>query len=585
MADSEYKPLDAHNHEIRILVLDGEEPEPYRRSVGSVLTATLEHVSLIETEPYIALSYCWGDQVSRIDQKYILMRWKNSVHGRYTPATRFTITANLSSALFALWNRKGRNVKSLRVWVDAICINQDDTYERGQQIQRMQQIYSRAAEVVARIGPFGDKLVSRETLDHLSRIRSHGSGGGTSAAAMPPAPSPPSLYELKAYQNFFDEEYWKRSWIIQEITVASKVKILYADLEFSWEEVATVLSMLNSLPDHGGHGSSHQHLGPSHLLKFREHYMDDNKPITLFHALSWTLHTKATDPRDKIFALLGLCYDGFRLVQVPNYKQSLESIIAQMSRLMLSRLRSLELVCLKGISTERNGMPTWAPNWPSLWAGRTTTTQEKSIIENQISFSFNPVLESSTDLAIDVEVVRVGQIIGLASPFGSAPRQTHGPSPARSGKLTEPLILEFSDVRLKQRQSIWTTLTMMLLKQYMDYSDAIDCFSMLWTPYGRGSINNTWVIEWIDDNAQFLIGTRTLTEWSQVSSSTSSLFKFDNIILQTIFESYPPWKAAMLVLELCGRPQLSRESLAPAEEGIEGGNLTSPRESVNQALE
>jgi hypothetical protein len=84
-----------------------------------------------------------------------------------------------------------------------------------------------------------------------------------------------------------------------------------------------------------------------------------------FQNMSWTLHNIATDLGDKIFALLGLYHDGLRLVPVPNYRQSLEAIISDISRSMISLTRSLDFVYLKGscnTSSQQFGLPTWAPN-------------------------------------------------------------------------------------------------------------------------------------------------------------------------------------------------------------------------------
>jgi hypothetical protein len=144
--------------------------------------------------------------------------------------------------------------------------------------------------------------------------------------------------------------------------------------------------------------------------------VQENKPISLFQAMSWTLHTKATDPRNKIFALLGLCHDGMRLVPVPNYRQSLDSIISDMSRSMITLSRSLDIICLKGSNSpqsQHTELSTWAPNWPNLWGGSATTGENK-ILENQASFAFNPILPSSTDTVIQVQGVYIGPISGIS---------------------------------------------------------------------------------------------------------------------------------------------------------------------------
>ena len=334
MASDMYKRLDSNRHEIRILEFDWTERVRY---------GMVKNESLIDIKPYTALSYCWGDIAS---DKILLLYFEHTTHGRRVP-----ITDNLHSALLALWKRKGDGEPFIRLWIDAICINQDDLYERSQQVQMMRQIYSGAEEVVAWVGPIVESpfpagsdyfLDTRQKFENVWQAR----------------------------KTFFNEEYWKRVWIIQEITVASRVTMLYGDHEFPWESLVVVLT---SLLEHLAQGRTEHkievgEIAASHILKFREHWMDSNKPITLYQAMTWTLHTKATDPRDKIFALLGLCHDGFRLVPIPNYRQSLESIISEMSRLMFSRSRSLDLMCLRGTGEipEFSTLRSWVPNWPFL---------------------------------------------------------------------------------------------------------------------------------------------------------------------------------------------------------------------------
>ena len=191
MANFPYRPLDLQSHEIRILELRwqrsptrGGEP-----SVGSFM-GDLEHVSLVNPGPYIALSYCWGN--------------RNSSHlldispGPGLPLRAVKITDNLDSALWAVWNRKRDGETHLRIWVDAICINQNDLYERSQQVQVMRQIYSKATSVVAWVDPF-DYNVFLKNRDYLLDL------GYVSGELYSPSEAWGSL------KDFFDEMYWKVS--------------------------------------------------------------------------------------------------------------------------------------------------------------------------------------------------------------------------------------------------------------------------------------------------------------------------------------------------------------------------------------
>jgi hypothetical protein len=73
--------------------------------------------------------------------------------------------------------------------------------------------------------------------------------------------------------------------------------------------------------------------------------------------MRWSYQTIATDPRDKIFGLLGLRHDGDTYIPIPNYKQPLEEIVMDMSKRMMIFNRSLDLMCLRGTSLSINNLP------------------------------------------------------------------------------------------------------------------------------------------------------------------------------------------------------------------------------------
>ncbi|KAK6825785.1 heterokaryon incompatibility protein-domain-containing protein [Apiospora arundinis] len=96
---------------------------------------------------YAALSYVWGDAA---DTEEIV------VDGQ-----PFQVTMSLNSALqqFGLtYTRNGR--KSLFLWADAVCINQQDLAERGQQVSILELIYSKATLVISWLGPSTESTAS-----------------------------------------------------------------------------------------------------------------------------------------------------------------------------------------------------------------------------------------------------------------------------------------------------------------------------------------------------------------------------------------------------------------------------------------
>ncbi|TKA66154.1 hypothetical protein B0A55_08565 [Friedmanniomyces simplex] len=94
----------------------------------AMLCCDLYKVSLDDNPEFAALSYCWGDEKDTVEV---------CLAGRMVPVTK-----NLTNAL-----RRLRETPQEIFWADAICINQNDLDERGQQVQLMLDIYS-GAELV-----------------------------------------------------------------------------------------------------------------------------------------------------------------------------------------------------------------------------------------------------------------------------------------------------------------------------------------------------------------------------------------------------------------------------------------------------
>ena len=104
-----YSPLSESSDEIRVLTVEKADDE------SVPVRCKLDHMSLNEYPSYRALSYCWGDpNVTR----------PIHVNGHEVQAT-----TNLHEALQEL-RRHGH----IRLWVDALCINQSDIDERNRQV-------------------------------------------------------------------------------------------------------------------------------------------------------------------------------------------------------------------------------------------------------------------------------------------------------------------------------------------------------------------------------------------------------------------------------------------------------------------
>jgi hypothetical protein len=538
-----YRPLEFNSFEIRLLRL--QSAVKYRDC--EELAWSLEYVSLINPPDYIALSYCWGN-ATKTREIYI------------TPWGDIGVTQNLYEALYDVFHMNQRRRdraheykpdQTMLLWVDALCINQGDRVERSQQVRQMRQIYSRACEVISWI-PCG----SEQAVDYLMRNRFHGEGietevqlpsrTGTNGVSVNGSNGEKDDKLLKEedetrkewvnqgwdiMENFFTQAYWRRVWVIQEVAVAAKVKVLCGSYEISWDDVAAVLARWKKNPEIVPI-DKRAYLKAMHLAEFRDRFQIKRELISLLDAMRWSYQTEATDPRDKIFALLGLCHDAATYVPVPNYKQTFEEIIADMSKTMMSFDRSLDLMCFKGTSPrEESKLPSWTPNWVNLWSGslHSMTAHEAKFADWHTTFPFNPVLNGSTTQILKVEGKFYGTIEHLASktaqpgPNGeiTLTPEAHAPWISR----TAPLVRSGTSLSDPQpdeiglRDSIWKTLTMGLLPPEISGSAAAVCFSKFWTPEGRGRVHNYALIEWIDRNSRFEVWKRSLRDWGMVGST------------------------------------------------------------------
>ncbi|KAK8034104.1 Phosphoribosylaminoimidazole-succinocarboxamide synthase [Apiospora rasikravindrae] len=171
------------------------------------------------TEMYITMSYAWGPPTPT--QTII-------VDGAETE-----VTGNLHALLTELrrseWVRRG-----VRVWIDALCINQGDNAEKEQQVRIMRRIYEMAWQVVVWLGPVTEHTATAfaavswlaDAMGTEARLADFWSRNKTYRSAVTPwsmntYPVFPWRAEVfLALRAFFAQNYWHRLWILQELAMA-----------------------------------------------------------------------------------------------------------------------------------------------------------------------------------------------------------------------------------------------------------------------------------------------------------------------------------------------------------------------------
>lgn len=153
-----YQPLGPRD--IRLLSI-----EPYIESPEESIKVNIEVVSLDDEPRYDALSYTWGSPTVE-EAKEVSQQMSTNIPRCceiFCGSNVLRVTKNLRDAMLRLrqWRLPqrqemfkdgvGRAMEHL-IWIDGICINQDDLLERSLQVALMGKIYSRANLVLAWIG-------------------------------------------------------------------------------------------------------------------------------------------------------------------------------------------------------------------------------------------------------------------------------------------------------------------------------------------------------------------------------------------------------------------------------------------------
>ena len=366
-----YRPLDPQSRQIRLL----------RVSPSSELKAPI-HCSLftadLNDDPppiYRALSYVWGDpkQTAEIN-----------IEGTEGPTT---IGLNLSLAIRYI-RHDGDDVV---LWADALCINQNDVQERSDQVRKMGLVYEGATEVIGWLGEEDDdtkiamELVeSWATIIDMSNIFEGLEGQPLGAATLERLQRlVPMAFDSRANSALLvlaKKPYWTRAWVYQELSLAKIVVIQSGRVSKTLDrflkaenglKMLFVCSMAAATPtDFEAIGllmtSPWVHmLGPVSSSRGMRPSSLRTLPLEMLNSFK---KLDSTNPRDKVFALLGfVALDGpYPELIMPDYEKSPEQVYLDVAKYLILTEQTLQVLNERHLrlSTSRHlSLPTWVPDW------------------------------------------------------------------------------------------------------------------------------------------------------------------------------------------------------------------------------
>ena len=368
MAPYKYSALNESASEIRLMTL-----LPGRFEDDISITMETMILTKEDTPQYEALSYVWGSEEDPVDILVEARKPNRSSSLRLSRRRRLaacslgiiSVTQNLATALPYL-----RKLDKPRVfWIDAICVNQQDRAERGHQVKRMAAVYSMASQVIVWLGPESQNstlalrvlgvLGSQVRVDwNISKITSVSNGEIILAA-----PDPFKNDEIwESVGDLLRRPWFRRLWIWQEVRLAREAYLFCGNEGLPWETLRRAVSYSSRAPIPAGIG---RHLVERcyNLITYRDYAAGVFDDLT--HMLEDARSANCSDPRDKIFAVLGLAHKSQTRGLDPDYSKPAKAIFQNLVLHYTSNIQSLDILTHCELRDENCGMklPTWVPNW------------------------------------------------------------------------------------------------------------------------------------------------------------------------------------------------------------------------------
>ncbi|RYP34311.1 hypothetical protein DL767_004305 [Monosporascus sp. MG133] len=350
---------------IRLLTLDADK------------SWHLNNTPLAACPTYKALSYHWGDP--------------NDTLPIPCNGVEIQVTRNLHTALDHL---KSAFPNGVTIWIDAICINQRDKIEQAHQVAIMQDIYSRAQEVLIWLEPSrlpknidqcfaACKLYALRWTLAGHRIKAEcGVTDDSSEEAWNMLQAmairvalrngnqeifSPSI--MDSLLKIFRQPYWNRVWIIQEMCLAKEARILADGHWLSWTDFKHFLLMLEHCMKWVVRDVGPNFRALIRLTSIFHHHGGQGGP-SLAQLLVQFRWSQASNPRDKVYSLLGLAPPQDRELVGGDaddlYEISTTECYTRVMFALLRQTRDLTLLvhCLApACLTRQPDLPSWVPDW------------------------------------------------------------------------------------------------------------------------------------------------------------------------------------------------------------------------------
>ncbi|KAM0802336.1 heterokaryon incompatibility protein-domain-containing protein [Usnea florida] len=326
-------PLVTERREIRILVLAPGTSNDVLH--GELIVESLDYDDL----HYTALSYTWSGSVG---EHFI------SIGG-----APLYITENLSLAL----RRIRGPTRPRNMWVDAICINQDDHEEKAIQVNLMGHIYASATRTIVWLGEkSADSDVAMDFIGSLQQ--------GTLDHQDDDSQIGPTCW--RAVNELMERKWWTRIWVVQEALMSRRVIIQCGDKRVDIPNFVKLLGesrveQISDQPSPSAENPFKEILSNWYVHKKQV----ETSGLSLQALIFLTRGFHASVWRDRFFGLLGLATPEARSYLTPDYSEEVSDRLILIRLTMYLLRKSVQPLEYASLCRATN-CPSWVPDWTAI---------------------------------------------------------------------------------------------------------------------------------------------------------------------------------------------------------------------------
>ncbi len=273
---------------------------------------------------YAAISYTWGP-----NPKYAKTLGTGSAPADpYTRIVRvngrpFRIRINLWNLLYHLRQRG----ESRFLWVDALCIDQENLEERNFHVYRMSKVYENAEKTIVWLGLPSDDRRQARVLEFIHEMALF--------CRKQPTEMGTRIFREKYLNDGLTQRwanvlelcrgtYWGRTWILQEFIQASQIEVLCGIASLDGKDLEDVVKTIRSITQPSASAAIQGPPLPAYVHKFTHTIPFRLTSRRISHTasrledlLAEFYDSKCTERRDKIYGILGIA-DDYRATDEPD---------------------------------------------------------------------------------------------------------------------------------------------------------------------------------------------------------------------------------------------------------------------------